>query len=59
VPACPADHLSGHGEIGLNQPAGKADGFGLDANRVLMIWDERQDRRLLEDYKALIRGRRR
>jgi len=46
-------------EIGLNQPAGKADGFGLDANRVLMIWDERQDRRLLEDYKALIRGRRR
>ncbi len=45
-------------EIGMTQTAGKAQARGLEPSREPMIWDERQDRGLLEFYKDLIRQRR-
>lgn len=44
-------------EIGLSQHASKDDGWGLEASRAPMIWDDRQDADLLAFYRALIRER--
>ncbi len=44
-------------EVGLNHPRG-TDVAGLEAGRVEMPWDERQDRRLLADVAAIIHARR-
>ncbi|MCY3779430.1 MAG: alpha-amylase family glycosyl hydrolase [Chloroflexi bacterium] len=43
-------------EVGLRQPLSTRE-HSLDANRVPMVWDERQDRDLLAYYKDLIRQR--
>jgi glycosidase len=44
-------------EIGLSQQYSKEDGFGLEASRSPMRWDDQQDRDLLAYYKALIAAR--
>ncbi|MGV2435722.1 MAG UNVERIFIED_CONTAM: hypothetical protein LVT10_13315 [Anaerolineae bacterium] len=43
-------------EIGLNHTASVREG-GLEAGRAAMIWDEQQDRTLLNDVSALIHER--
>ncbi len=45
-------------EVGLSQPYSKEDGFGLEASRAPMRWDDQQDHDLLAYYRALIAARR-
>jgi len=45
-------------EVGVSQHASKNDGWGLEASRAPMIWDDRQDTDLLAFYRTLIRQRR-
>ena len=44
-------------EVGMTQAAGKASLKGLEPSREPMVWDDRQDRGLLQFYKDLIRRR--
>jgi cyclomaltodextrinase / maltogenic alpha-amylase / neopullulanase len=44
-------------EVGLRQSVGKGSLVGLDAGRLPMVWDERQDRELFEFTRAAIRRR--
>lgn len=45
-------------EVGLSQPASKASRPGTEPSRAPMVWDEGQDRDLLEFYRSLIQERR-
>lgn len=45
-------------EIGLSQPKGRADGMGIEANRVPMRWDGMQGQDLRTFYRRLIAERR-
>lgn len=44
-------------EVGLSQTKGKSDGWGLEVSRLPMLWEDDQDKELLEYYKALIASR--
>lgn len=44
-------------EVGLSQTVSKASQIGLEASRMPMLWDDEQDKELLDYYKATIRNR--
>ena len=44
-------------EIGLEQTANKSSSVGLEASRIAMVWDERQDSDLFSFYQELIKKR--
>jgi cyclomaltodextrinase len=44
-------------EVGMSQKISKLSDSGIEASRMAMVWDERQDRELLEFYKTIIRQR--
>jgi hypothetical protein len=44
-------------EVGLNHTVSTQEA-GLEVGRMAMVWDERQDRALLDDVAALINQRR-
>ena len=46
-------------EVGMTQPASKGSRPGTEPSRAPMVWDEGQDRGLLEFYRELIQERRR
>lgn len=46
-------------EVGLSQKVSKTSETGLEASRMAMIWDKRQDHALLEEFQQLIRWRKR
>ncbi|MBN2303327.1 MAG: alpha-amylase [Anaerolineae bacterium] len=43
-------------EVGVSQRHGKEDGFGLEASREPMLWDDAQDRHLLTFYRDRIQA---
>ncbi|MBK8024446.1 MAG: alpha-amylase [Chloroflexi bacterium] len=45
-------------EVGLSQAEGVSSAIGLDASRMPMIWDDDQNRDVLDFYRALIQERR-
>jgi cyclomaltodextrinase len=44
-------------EVGLSQTVSKSSETGLEANRIAMVWDDRQDRDLLAFYQEMIADR--
>jgi glycosidase len=44
-------------EVGLDQATSIREGRGMHINRVPMVWENDQDRELLEYYRTLIRER--
>jgi glycosidase len=44
-------------EVGLSQAFSKSEAVGLEASRMPTVWGKRQDRRLLDHYRSLIRER--
>ncbi len=44
-------------EVGLSQTISKASQVGLEASRMPMLWNDKQDKHLLDYYKELIRSR--
>lgn len=44
-------------EVGMSQKRGRADAAGLEESRLPMLWDDQQDKDLLNFYKRLIRDR--
>ena len=57
--ALPQPHIIYYGtEVGLSQPKGTADGLGLEASRMPMLWGDAQDTDLLAFYQDRIHARR-